>query len=388
VSDVDVNNLPVDPILRQVAAVLEDASQYASIYDSNWHLVYVSDAQKEAGRDRLLGRHVLSYETELVLNVTDQNRSFLLGLGGFVLADTPGGKEELKTLVHPKVKALVDEMVPNHALALANDVTGSGTGEFERHVTRVTLTTMRLRDENGKFIGAVTTSKPTGSAYMIAAMTSTLSPLAMEGMRASLWAARRPAAILCADLDGSAPLSRRLSTPNYFNLIRSLVYEVDRCVIGAGGLVGRHAGDGVTAFFLVDTLGSESRAARACVTAARMIRDGAREVAQSLDQNPAELVMRFGLHWGANLYVGAVLTEGRFEVTALGDQVNEAARIEACASGGHALASKELLERLTNDDASELDLELDHVLYTALGDLSTATEKARRDAPAIAVCEI
>jgi len=30
----------------------------------------------------------------------------------------------------------------------------------------------------------------------------------------------------------------------------------------------------------------------------------------------------------------------------------------------------------------------DRVTYTTLGDLVTATEKARRDAPAIAVCEI
>ena len=53
--------------------------------------------------------------------------------------------------------------------------------------------------------------------------------------------------------------------------------------------------------------------------------------------------MRFGLHWGSTLYVGAITTEGRFEVTALGDQVNEAARIEACASGGRALASRSWL---------------------------------------------
>ena len=99
-------------------------------------------------------------------------------------------------------------------------------------------------------------------------------------------------------------------------------------------------------------------------------------------------MLRFGLHWGANLYVGQIATGGRTEVTALGDQVNETARIEACATGGRALASKDLIERLAPDDAAALDLDPDHVTYTALGDLSTATEKARRDAPAIAVCEI
>ena len=75
-------------------------------------------------------------------------------------------------------------------------------------------------------------------------------------------------------------------------------------------------------------------------------------------------------------------------VTALGDEVNEAARIEACATGGLALASKALVERLDPGDAAALDLDPDHITYTALADLDGATEKARRDAPAIAVCEI
>ena len=79
---------------------------------------------------------------------------------------------------------------------------------------------------------------------------------------------------------------------------------------------------------------------------------------------------------------------GRTEVTALGDEVNEGARIEACATGGRALASKALVERLEPGDAAALDIDAGHITYTALADLSTATEKARRDAPAIAVCEV
>ena len=98
--------------------------------------------------------------------------------------------------------------------------------------------------------------------------------------------------------------------------------------------------------------------------------------------------MRFGLHWGSTLYVGNITTAGRGEVTALGDEVNEAARIEACASGGRALASKELIERLEADDAAAIGLDPDRITYTALAELNSATEKARRDAPAIAVCDV
>ena len=112
------------------------------------------------------------------------------------------------------------------------------------------------------------------------------------------------------------------------------------------------------------------------------------DVAARSDLQPEDVVLRFGLHWGSTLYVGQIATSGRSEVTALGDEVNEAARIEACATGGRALASKELIERLEPDDAAALDLDPDRVTYTPLGDLGTATEKARRDAPAIAVCEV
>jgi class 3 adenylate cyclase len=201
-------------------------------------------------------------------------------------------------------------------------------------------------------------------------------------------AARRPAAVLFADLEGSSPLAKRLSTADYFTLTRRLVTAADQCVVEAGGLVGRHVGDGVVAFFLAESLGSESAAARACIAAARKLRSAAADVATRCGLEAEDVVIRFGLHWGSTLYVGAITTGARSEVTALGDEVNEGARIEACASGGRALASKDLIERLMRDDASALELDPDHMVYTALADLPTATEKARRDAPAIAVSDV
>jgi hypothetical protein len=46
------------------------------------------------------------------------------------------------------------------------------------------------------------------------------------------------------------------------------------------------------------------------------------------------------------------------------------------------------MERLDSRAAEELRIDLDHITYTQLSDLASATEKARRDAPAIAVCEL
>jgi class 3 adenylate cyclase len=166
------------------------------------------------------------------------------------------------------------------------------------------------------------------------------------------------------------------------------VRAADRCIIDAGGIVGPHAGDGVLAFFLADTTGSESAAAKACITAAHLLRDTLPDIAVRSELPASELSMRFGLHWGATLYMGRILTGGRSEVTALGDEMNEAARIEACATGGRTLASKSLIERLNREDANALGLDTGHTTYTRLADLSTATDKARRDAPSIAVCEL
>jgi hypothetical protein len=178
------------------------------------------------------------------------------------------------------------------------------------------------------------------------------------------------------------------SLAHYFAFGRRLVRAADRCIVDAGGIVGRHAGDGVVAFFLAETAGTESAAAKSSIIAARSLRASLTDIAARSEIPVSELSLRFGLHWGATLYIGRILTAGRSEVTALGDEVNEAARIEACATGGRTLASKSLIERLDRADAEALEIDPSHITYTQLADLDTATDKARRDAPAIAICDI
>jgi class 3 adenylate cyclase len=244
----------------------------------------------------------------------------------------------------------------------------------------------RIHDKSGRIAGFVFLSKPAAGMSILGTVAGVGDVRHLERTQDVVTADRRPAAILFADLEASSPLARRLSTADYFNVARRLVRGADQCVVDAGGLVGRHLGDGVTAFFLAEVLGSESTAARAAIEATRTLRTAVAGIAERSGLTPDDVVLRFGLHWGATLYVGLIKSVARSEVTALGDEVNEAARIEACASGGRALASKALIERLSRADAKELDLE--RVSYTPLGELTTATDKARRDAPAIAVCDV
>jgi class 3 adenylate cyclase len=230
--------------------------------------------------------------------------------------------------------------------------------------------------------------KPKAGMSHLAAAIARADLVHLERMRVVERPDRHPGGILMADLEASTLLSRRLSTAQYFALIRRWIREADHYIIDSGGIVGRHAGDGVVALFLDETTGSESAAARACITAARTLRAALADIAARNDLAEAGLSLRFGLHWGATLYMGRILTEGRSEVTALGDEMNESARIEACATGGRMFASKALIERLNRGDADALGIDTSHTTYTPLADLSTATDKARRDAPSIAVCEL
>lgn len=68
--------------------------------------------------------------------------------------------------------------------------------------------------------------------------------------------------------------------------------------------------------------------------------------------------------------------------------MNEAARIESVASDGIALASKNLLERLSPDDAAGLGIDLDRVTYRTVAQLEQSSVKAVRDAGSIPVTTI
>lgn len=388
--------LPDDPLLAEVARAMRDDGAFGQLMDADWNLVYVTDELRRTFGGGELAEFAIghtAFGSESVAAALrwrfgansheNQRRGFGV-LGGFMLADTAGGRAGLRQLVDPIFHDMIDDLEPRHESFLAGDITGDGLTE----VTNVRIVVIRIRDDSGRIVGTATWAKPALGMDMISALLSNADFGHLRRMHIVAEAARRPAAVLFADLEASTPLSKRLSTASYFALARRLVRASDRCVIAAGGLVGRHVGDGVVAFFPAETSGSESAAARSCIEAMRSLRASVAEVAAASDLTADDLTLRFGLHWGSTPYIGAVTTSGRSEVTALGDEINEAARIEACATGGRTLASKTLVERLDHDDAAELGINTDQMSYSILGELPTAGEKARRDAPAIAVCEL
>lgn len=391
--------LPADPTLAAVAAEYEAAGACSIVRDAEWFLVFATsefirwDGRRFVPTDP--PQHWFGPEiTECMRQVFGRDHSrrheFLL-VGPYVLFDTPGGRDVLRSRVDPSLVGLVNDLepAPPPMIWSGNHAEGTGTGMRtfgERSDISIIMT--RVDDSTGRCAGWLLDYRPTAGMSQVFSSLQLADLRHIDRMRAVARPDRRPGAILFADLEASTPLSKRVSTAQYFALGKRLVRGIDQCIIDHGGLVGRHAGDGVTGFFLAETVGSDSAAARSCIEAARALPGVVAAAVEHSDLDDESVTFRFGLHWGSRLYVGRIQTAGRSEVTALGDEVNDAARIEACASGGRTLGSKDLLECLTAGDAEALGIDLRQTKYTVLAELPTATEKARRDAPAIAVCEV
>ncbi len=307
-------------------------------------------------------------------NSIEMSRTEVKKFGRWLLDDLGIDQEALRERLHPALRDAVDELESSESDVRAWEEPTSHLGGN----INLQFLAQRVRDSTGRVVGTLLVTTPAVGTTTVAMLAASADLDHLGWMRQFSAVDRRPAAVLFADLEGSAQLSKRLPTAAYFALIRRMTTAADDCVIGAGGLVGRHVGDGVVAFFTAEVAGSESAAARACIGAARSLRAAMLRIAERHDLSTDDVTVRAGLHWGATLYIGSIITRGRSEVTALGDEVNDAARIEACATGGLVLASKTLIERLDPTDAAALNIEPTHLTYTQLADLDTATEKARR----------
>lgn len=387
--------LPDHPKLRDLALAMESAGLSGEILDSDWKIAYISTEEARIVGippqevERFYGKSLVTRNVEHAdvwgvtpessrdwwrLNVPIMRRYLSPGEAGFEQVFGPVAERAARV-----------EPVADPPLAWSSTYEFPPELGFRRNVLgNVTFLDVCICDEAGVFLGVLRLSRS-------ALPESLMSRLGrgdrghFERMDNVRDPARRPASILFADLGASSALSRRLSSRGYFALIGGLTDLIDSTVIAHGGIVGKHAGDGASALFLcVDFDDSESAAARAAIEAGRVIHDGAKALAP----DELDVQVNVGLHWGGTLIVGQVATSGRLEVTALGDPMNEAARIEAAASSGAILASKELVERLEPDDAEAAGVHPDGIDYVPLGELEGASQKAIRDAGAIPVARI
>ena len=358
---------PSDPELAHWAELIEGLRWAGFLLDREHRLVWASSDLL-----RFLGSPPLE-ELGYGLPVVEA-----FGLDAWRQIATPESQSQLMSDLEP---VLTNEAPFTKPFQSSFDYLEPG-GESELPVMRVNLLMAPLHGDVGGFIGTLCLGFISVRPGLVSLLARGEEEM-YERMAKLVEPGSREGAILFCDLQGSTELSRTLPTGEYFRLIRSLWTEIDAVVAHNEGIVGKHAGDGASAFFLVDDLDSASRAASAAVRTAREIHERSHSIfGDALDSS---CLMRVGIHWGSSLYIGQLVPGGRLDVTALGDAVNEAARIQECAAPHQTLASKELIERLSNDDAAALGLDPGKFRYAPISTIEGASEKAIAGAGAVAV---
>jgi adenylate cyclase len=152
-----------------------------------------------------------------------------------------------------------------------------------------------------------------------------------------------PMSMLFIDVRGSTALSEKMSPTEFSQLINRFYKEATKIIIDADGLVGKLAGDSVTAFWGAGFAGVDY--------VARTVK-----VAQHLlhAMEKQKIPVGIGVHSGV-AYFGAIGTaDGLIEISAIGDEVNLAARLASKAATGEIILSDQAL-RAAGIDGNHLE---------------------------------
>jgi class 3 adenylate cyclase len=380
--------LPADPVLREVAIAIEEMGRVAEIVDREWRIAYIStglcdavgfDPAEAASAYRLshIEREERFPETWAV--DADSDRRWWRATAPYMRSRLPPDAPQFGA--YTEAAARIEPAEPPPVWGTWTRLTSKRL----RYLPDQYNMLVTLNDQRGEFAGVLVVSWP----RLPGPLTGLLSrgDVGMYERMARMSEPHRcETAIVFADLEASGELSRTLSSHAYFELIRNLTTVFDRAVIENDGIVGRHVGDGASAFFCPpDHRNSPSRTAAAAIRAARQARESVAGLGPETGATP---LINVGVHWGSTVMMGQIVTGGRLEVTALGDEVNETARIQDAARAGAILASKDLVERLRPDDAALLGLDPNRVSYSPLARIEGVSEKVQRDAGAIPVTEL
>lgn len=132
--------------------------------------------------------------------------------------------------------------------------------------------------------------------------------------------------ILFADLRGFTALADELDAAAVVQLLNQFHTCMVDCVFASGGTLDKYLGDGLMVYFGAPVVQAD-HANRAVECALAMQVALARLNEQRRQRSEPELAMGIGIHTG-RVIVGDVGTPQRREVTAIGDAVNVASRIE------------------------------------------------------------
>jgi adenylate cyclase len=146
--------------------------------------------------------------------------------------------------------------------------------------------------------------------------------------------------ILFADIRGSTALSEKMSPTEFSQLINRFYTESTKAIAEEDGLVEKLAGDSVAAFWGAGFAGPDY-VGRTVKVAQNLLRRMERQ----------KIPVGIGVHSGV-AYFGAMGTaEGLIDISAIGDEVNTAARLASKAGAGEIILSEQALEEAGIDSS-------------------------------------
>lgn len=141
--------LPEDPELADAARAIRDAGHWGWIVDDRWRSAWASDGLRLSFGALVefasfpMGAYVFGPEWlkasegwRMGANSIEINRFFFRAAGGLMLADTPGGRDELREIVDPALSDIVDELAPAEGTMLFFATKGCEE-EIRREVDRL-----------------------------------------------------------------------------------------------------------------------------------------------------------------------------------------------------------------------------------------------------------
>ncbi|MHA1600823.1 MAG: adenylate/guanylate cyclase domain-containing protein [Alphaproteobacteria bacterium] len=170
-------------------------------------------------------------------------------------------------------------------------------------------------------------TRPTGDVEVTPLLPATVPPLHTLARIAHRQGEEREVAILFADLRGFTALAEHKLPYDVVFILNRYFAAMGTAVEDAGGRIDKFIGDGVMALFGVD--GNIDTGCQGALAAARSMAERLDELNQTLAHDlPAPLRIGIGIHSGA-VIVGEMGYKAATSLTAVGDAVNTASRLEA-----------------------------------------------------------
>lgn len=147
--------------------------------------------------------------------------------------------------------------------------------------------------------------------------------------------------MLFADVRGSTALSEQMSPTEFSRLINRFYTGATKIIVDEDGLVEKLAGDSVAAFWGAGFAGP-NYVARTINVAQKLLREMERQ----------KIPIGIGVHAGVAFFGAMGTAEGLTEISAIGDEVNLAARLASKAAAGEIIASEQALQAAGMDRSS------------------------------------